>query len=240
MLPLWDAPRQQVIMSSKHPLLASVQAHNRLMNTRPVIDLTQDESDVEMLLSRNAKLRGNTVNYVSVEDAHGATELKSFIEAKQENTRASQNTSYRVPEIPAVVEQLCLLDSVNPNEVTQVTGLSDSDIKNAVLFSAEVPKQTDPSLLPQYGLLGQVLSASNFDARLFQNTNMPFSTFICGLQGSGKSHTLSCLLGKIQTYLNRYPLIPSQRIACCRALHLGTSRNLSLHWSSITAKTVLD
>ena len=32
------------------------------------------------------------------------------------------------------------------------------------------------------------------DSRLFVNMNSPWSTFICGSQGSGKSHTLSCML----------------------------------------------
>lgn len=32
------------------------------------------------------------------------------------------------------------------------------------------------------------------DERLFLNTNVPWSAFICGSQGSGKSHTLSCIL----------------------------------------------
>ena len=32
------------------------------------------------------------------------------------------------------------------------------------------------------------------DNRLFLNTNAPWSTFICGAQGTGKSHTLSCIL----------------------------------------------
>lgn len=32
------------------------------------------------------------------------------------------------------------------------------------------------------------------DPRVFFNTTSPSSTFICGSQGSGKSHTLSCLL----------------------------------------------
>ena len=39
--------------------------------------------------------------------------------------------------------------------------------------------------------------ASEKDRRLFHNTNVPFSAFICGLQGSGKSHILSYLLGEI-------------------------------------------
>ena len=32
------------------------------------------------------------------------------------------------------------------------------------------------------------------DSRLFVNINAPWSAFICGSQGSGKSHTLSCML----------------------------------------------
>ena len=32
------------------------------------------------------------------------------------------------------------------------------------------------------------------DKRLFVNMNAPWSAFICGSQGSGKSHTLSCML----------------------------------------------
>lgn len=32
------------------------------------------------------------------------------------------------------------------------------------------------------------------DSRLFINMNAPWSAFICGSQGSGKSHTLSCML----------------------------------------------
>lgn len=32
------------------------------------------------------------------------------------------------------------------------------------------------------------------DSRLFINMNAPWSAFICGYQGSGKSHTLSCML----------------------------------------------
>lgn len=38
-------------------------------------------------------------------------------------------------------------------------------------------------------------SATNMDdSRLFINMNAPWSAFICGSQGSGKSHTLSCML----------------------------------------------
>ncbi|KAA8563858.1 hypothetical protein EYC84_011873 [Monilinia fructicola] len=51
----------------------------------------------------------------------------------------------------------------------------------------------------QYGLIaGQSDILANRkesqDPRLFYNIAAPFSTFICGSQGSGKSHTLSCFL----------------------------------------------
>ena len=38
------------------------------------------------------------------------------------------------------------------------------------------------------------LNAESDDKRLFINMNAPWSAFICGSQGSGKSHTLSCML----------------------------------------------
>jgi hypothetical protein len=60
---------------------------------------------------------------------------------------------------------------------------------------------------PQYGLLAGTVSDKNLetgvkgqfaapkeDPRVFFNIASPSSTFICGSQGSGKSHTLSCLL----------------------------------------------
>ena len=49
----------------------------------------------------------------------------------------------------------------------------------------------------QFGLIAGDISSGTSgsqDNRLFQNVSSPSSTFICGSQGSGKSHTLSCLL----------------------------------------------
>lgn len=53
----------------------------------------------------------------------------------------------------------------------------------------------------QYGVLGRTMSIFNgsmsyapVDPRLYVNTNAPFSAVICGVQGSGKSHTVSVLL----------------------------------------------
>ncbi|OTB06403.1 hypothetical protein M426DRAFT_55257, partial [Hypoxylon sp. CI-4A] len=56
-----------------------------------------------------------------------------------------------------------------------------------------------PRLIPQYGLMGIRQDVNRADGSLedrlvFSNMNMPWSAFICGSQGAGKSHTVSCLL----------------------------------------------
>ncbi len=64
--------------------------------------------------------------------------------------------------------------------------------------------QQQRSPINQYGLLARVMQMTSqeithdskriSESRLFFNTSVPSSTFICGSQGSGKSYTLSCLL----------------------------------------------
>ena len=95
---------------------------------------------------------------------------------------------------------------------------SREELQTAPLFSGDVMLSVagadgDSRLLPQYGLLGERLElavpeanlldvstepaarASTWsDERIFYNVNTPSSTFLCGSQGSGKSHTLSCML----------------------------------------------
>lgn len=52
---------------------------------------------------------------------------------------------------------------------------------------------------PQFALLGEISQSGKSkelaDPRIMLNTNVPFSAFVCGLQGSGKSHTTSCMIG---------------------------------------------
>jgi len=54
-------------------------------------------------------------------------------------------------------------------------------------------------LIPQYGLIGRregldETALTPEDQLIMANLNIPWSAFICDSQGSGKSHTLSCLL----------------------------------------------
>lgn len=68
-------------------------------------------------------------------------------------------------------------------------------------FGGHDERSTDDSLASDSNGWGNAAkpnsksSATNMDdSRLFINMNAPWSAFICGSQGSGKSHTLSCML----------------------------------------------
>jgi DNA replication protein DnaC len=72
------------------------------------------------------------------------------------------------------------------------------ETKSIPLFSAAVLRDLEESLT-QYGFIAGQSSllkqpSRETDPRLFFNIAAPSSVFICGSQGSGKSHTLSCLL----------------------------------------------
>ncbi|KAI0347429.1 hypothetical protein BDW22DRAFT_528650 [Trametopsis cervina] len=58
-----------------------------------------------------------------------------------------------------------------------------------------------PDVFPQRGLLGSIVDSAedgdavhDVDSRVYINTNAPFSALVCGVQGSGKSHTVSTIL----------------------------------------------
>lgn len=79
-----------------------------------------------------------------------------------------------------------------------------NEIKTAPIFTEAVRKyavaaagtSNDPPF-SQYGLLAGSTDDSAADPRIFWNIAAPSSFFICGSQGSGKSHTLSCLLENV-------------------------------------------
>ncbi|KUI62594.1 hypothetical protein VP1G_09702 [Cytospora mali] len=75
------------------------------------------------------------------------------------------------------------------------------EIKSAPIFTEAARINIDSKatsskdqVFSQYGLLAGVESGADTDEMLHFNIAAPSSIFICGSQGSGKSHTLSCLL----------------------------------------------
>ncbi|PHH53299.1 hypothetical protein CFIMG_002051RA [Ceratocystis fimbriata CBS 114723] len=129
------------------------------------------------------------------------------------------------------------------------------DVVTAPLFTEHVGKSLlnshkgksgpEGKALPQYGLLGCDISTEREPeepARLFYNVAAPSSVFICGSQGSGKSHTLAtllenCLVQSAANVLTRplaglvfhYDLLASDSGGLpCEAAYLSSNENVKV------------
>ena len=88
--------------------------------------------------------------------------------------------------------------------------------KTAPLFAAQVYRsiareygitRATTDIYPQYGLIGSLKAdqtIANGGGLVCSNSSEPWSAFICGSQGSGKSYTLNCMLENC--------LLPDKRI----------------------------
>ncbi|KAJ5640341.1 uncharacterized protein N7484_008203, partial [Penicillium longicatenatum] len=78
----------------------------------------------------------------------------------------------------------------------QIEETTDAALNGHALLISPQLEQRGYSLPSQCALLGRIAAAGNgnSDLRIFLNTNIPFSAFICGIQGSGKSHTTACII----------------------------------------------
>ncbi len=83
-------------------------------------------------------------------------------------------------------------------EELKTTPLFSWPVKQAARLVNSMPCSTVS--FNQYALIDRELPSvsrpfrSSHGSAVFMNTDAPWSTFICGFQGSGKSYTLSCIL----------------------------------------------
>ncbi|KAI9841639.1 MAG: hypothetical protein M1837_000486 [Sclerophora amabilis] len=120
--------------------------------------------------------------------------------------------------------------SINKDETrSEQKTIQTEEAKMAPLFYGPVyrsirrmvPSNSFQLGFPQYGLLAGCLQHIDdrkqdqskpegvSDVRLFLNVNSPWSAFLCGSQGSGKSHTLSCMLENCLLTSQRLGEIPN-------------------------------
>lgn len=121
-------------------------------------------------------------------------------------TTAMENLHLNVLMAAPVRKRHALLLADNNSENSTTTDyLTNSPLFTTQALARDVP--ATPQMRPsQCGLLADLslerhdsldtasLCQEDADRRLFFNVTTPSSIFICGSQGSGKSHTLSCLL----------------------------------------------
>lgn len=96
-----------------------------------------------------------------------------------------------------LLDYLRLLEQGETQSGGPSDGGSKEELRTTPIFSWPV-KLAYPQIFAQYGLISSRRGSQTDPAGpcqpLFMNTNAPSSAFICGSQGSGKSHTLSCIL----------------------------------------------
>jgi hypothetical protein len=141
--------------------------------------------------------------YTTTESSQGESEFFEDDYSEDEVQKEPFGKPFHEPDYDHI-DLLVPDDNFEDNADEKRTG-TDAEIKHAPLVSGSLITPENRKLLPQYGFLGVAQDRS----KLFLNTNIPFSAFICGVQGSGKSHTTSCLLENV--------LIPSK--------HLGRLEN---------------
>lgn len=135
---------------------------------------------------------------------------------------------------PNLSDQLELLHIHEINDALSID-IATGNVKNAVLFPAKLLADYNRNILPQYGLLEswKMKESADFnefpDPRIFLNINIRFLAFICEVQGSGKSHSTSCIIDKcrISQYQISYALSLTLHAENCliRSSALGVLQN---------------
>lgn len=131
-----------------------------------------------------------------------------------EHSLAKAYSSFTMNDRPSAFDyQLTFLsDSGSKSNVTQLCdNASVEATRTTPLFSEKMLDGSKLGTFNQYELLCKAIATResqhlpestisifprvcNYDPRIFLNVNAPWSTFICGSQGSGKSYTLFCIL----------------------------------------------
>ncbi|KII95332.1 hypothetical protein PLICRDRAFT_169996 [Plicaturopsis crispa FD-325 SS-3] len=140
------------------------------------------------------------------------------------------------------IEELRLLDDDSSD---QIGDSRDHEMRTAPLMTRDAFIAAGyPGTATQYGVMGKVLSVysgqereETRDPRLYVNTNAPFSAIVCGVQGSGKSHTVSTLLENM--FIPNFPQIGSlQKPLSGLVLHFGeggpSSRPSEAAWVGVS------
>lgn len=141
--------------------------------------------------------------------------VEKIPQSKQLDKMASIKLQERQPLLEEILDvfdyQLGFLSDSSPKPDDGKLGSYDisEDVRTTPLFSGGTLDKSTTGTFQQYGLLGKKISgieseylpylmaqtlSLDEDPRIFLNVNAPWSAFICGSQGSGKSYTLSCML----------------------------------------------
>ncbi|CAO2647392.1 Nn.00g083140.m01.CDS01 [Neocucurbitaria sp. VM-36] len=144
--------------------------------------------------SDDAHLARQSSDYQNSEQSVSASATDSGSESSSDDQIVNNPTTSSSKPNFSLIDQLNPANGRAAGTASAFNGIH-RDVGHAPLLSGEIVSAHAEDLVPQYGFLGLYTKSSDTTGtRIFQNTNVPFSTFICGVQGSGKSHTTAVML----------------------------------------------
>ncbi|KAB5592355.1 hypothetical protein CTheo_4179 [Ceratobasidium theobromae] len=176
----------------RHRLSVSFSPHVQVPNRT---QSGNDSDETHMGLSRARALLQDGSAIVTVDDK-ALVRTQKLERSSSINSFTTVKTAQTTPgDLDAEFSLLDIGDSNQPS------GSDDHELKTAPLVTREALDLGVNDHVKQYGLLGQVAAVYSKarierfrDPRIYVNTNAPMSTIVCGVQGSGKSHTVGVLL----------------------------------------------
>ena len=145
----------------------------------------------------------------SVEDVTQSLRHVSIQSTGGTSDQLQASKTMMIGKLSAFKIHMNFLNGIIENPTLHNQDVHQEEVRTSPIFSGPVLDFFGAKVLPQYGLLAQNLQVyHNYtprltitdpigrrdDPRIFLNVNTPWSAFICGSQGSGKSHTLACML----------------------------------------------
>ncbi|KAL4912657.1 hypothetical protein BDW62DRAFT_206306 [Aspergillus aurantiobrunneus] len=150
-----------------------------------------DGESVDTEISETSEDELDCSDGVEILDNALLQDFKEHLSKRHDEERPAATISI----LPPLEDQKQFLTSDEDDETPAATSRS---MEHASLVSTAL-ENMGYGMPSQFALLGKLKPVSktasvNPDPRVVLNTNVPFSAFICGLQGSGKSHTTACII----------------------------------------------
>lgn len=198
-LPGQHLPQHQLVVALEAVVVAEVEplAHmsSEIQVSKPNTSFPRARFEK---LTSSSNLIGYNSRVLNVDEPQEVTsQWSDYIRQQTQATQVPwENQTYN---LLAGANQL--LNGQTNNENREAEAVKERLRTVPIMMGNCLKLENSATAIPQYGLLGKRQDEDSDDCQyldddlIILNTNTPWTVFICGLQGAGKSHSLSVILG---------------------------------------------
>ncbi|KAF4235812.1 hypothetical protein CNMCM8980_003207 [Aspergillus fumigatiaffinis] len=178
----------------------SAESHNktRLTQTASSASSSQLDSDVDHRISGDSDVGLDSFEAVDSASSISNEDMDNALLQDFKEHLAGVSVTGTYIRAPSGVPPLELQKQFLASAETKDDSIKDSIPSEQAALVSPALDNCGCRMPSQYALLGEISQAGKWndmsDPRIMLNTNVPFSAFVCGVQGSGKSHTTSCMI----------------------------------------------